>query len=510
MAASRSMPSGSVSGREEADQDRAPRRGAAASSADGGTTLSDRVGVPRVAGAWRRPRCRAASGRPASSPAPGLDHDLVALLRELAHDVGDERDAALAGGRLGGDADPQGSGTVPERVIGCGQVTGASSVPASQPRPARFSGASASGRRVSAGRGRTGRASSALRAGRLRGLRRGLAGARGRGGRRRRRRASARRGLLRARHRGERERLAGERGERLGGDPHRGLRAGAGVADLAARGGERAQVGDRRSRAVAALAVGLRPGGDERLDRPRGRLRVRRAAGLERVAAVGVLAAGEEARGAAGGRGAACGRRRRAPAARRRCRRSRRRRPWPAKLKPPSGLAWPRSSGRRCLTARSVGRGRPRAGRRSRTRSCSRGWRTSRWGGAWRAARLHEVAVAELRRQARGAEEQDRAVDLAEVADVARVGADVGDEVVLRDVARVAAGGGEPEPGPAAVEAASSAGPVSPPKPPSAFWAACEPGERAVARLGRAAARRRRATTRREQRRPRAPAPGAS
>ena len=64
-------------------------------------------------------------GQPGVLARAGLDHDFVALARELAHDVGDERDATLAGGRLGGDADPQGSGTVPDA-----QATGATSAPA--------------------------------------------------------------------------------------------------------------------------------------------------------------------------------------------------------------------------------------------------------------------------------------------------------------------------------------------------------------------------------------------
>ena len=214
-----------------------------------------------------------------------LDHHLVALPGELAHDLGHERDTALAGGRLGGDSDPQGSGTVPERQPIRTPVT----------KPAAWAVAStvAASRGGAAGLTRAFEAAWGAGVGRVTGF--GV-GRRGRG------RGRCGRCLPRPRHRGERERLAGERRERLGGHPHGGLAAGARVLDLAARGGERAQVGDRGLRAVAALAVRVAAGGDERLDRPRRRLRVRGPAGLQRVAAVRVLAAGEEAGRAADGR----------------------------------------------------------------------------------------------------------------------------------------------------------------------------------------------------------------
>ena len=122
LAAIRSTPSGSVQRGEEADQDgalaeagRPPPRTAATTL----TTASAAQGSPVVAPA----SSKRASGRPAFGARAGLDHDLVALLRELAHDLGDERDTALAGGRLGGDADPQGSGTVPERHRAIGEPT---------------------------------------------------------------------------------------------------------------------------------------------------------------------------------------------------------------------------------------------------------------------------------------------------------------------------------------------------------------------------------------------------
>ena len=204
---------------------------------------------------------------------------------------------------------------------------------------------------------------------------------------RRGRASGPRRGPCAAGDRGERERLAGERGERLGGDPDRRLRAGARVADGAAAACERAQVGERRARAVAAQAVRVAPGGDQPLDRPRGRLGVGGAAGLEREAAVGVLAAGEEARGAADRRRAA------APGGDERLERRAgvvdpELPPRPAKLKPPSAVAWRAIQRAPARTARSLRPSAPpRAARASRTRSCSRGRRTSRRGGAWRAAR---------------------------------------------------------------------------------------------------------------------------
>ena len=85
--------------------------------------LDDRVGLPGIAGG-RAGLLEEGVGQARAGARAGLEHDLVARRRELAHDLGNERDAALAGGRLGGDADPQGSGTVSER-----QATGATSAP---------------------------------------------------------------------------------------------------------------------------------------------------------------------------------------------------------------------------------------------------------------------------------------------------------------------------------------------------------------------------------------------
>ena len=65
---------------------------------------------------------------------------------------------------------------------------------------------------------------------------------------------------------------------RLRRDPHRRLAAGARVPDLAARRGQRAQVGHRVARAAAAHLAGSRPAARKRLHRPRGRLGVGRAA----------------------------------------------------------------------------------------------------------------------------------------------------------------------------------------------------------------------------------------
>ena len=107
---------------EEADQD-------AASPSFAGLLgrrrrdLDDRVGLPGVAGGGAG-LLEEGVGQARAGARAGLEHDLVARRRELAHDLGNERDAALAGGRLGGDADPQGSGTVPER-----QATGATRAP---------------------------------------------------------------------------------------------------------------------------------------------------------------------------------------------------------------------------------------------------------------------------------------------------------------------------------------------------------------------------------------------
>ena len=118
-----------------------------------------------------------------------------------------------------------------------------------------------------------------------------------------------RRGL---RHRRQRERLAPQRSERLGGDPHRRL-------------GRAGRVGDRPVAALAGLEVAegaadhvaAGPHGHQPLHRVGGRLRVRAAAPLEAEAAVGVLRAAQvgDASPAASPRRA---RRRRVPGARRR------------------------------------------------------------------------------------------------------------------------------------------------------------------------------------------------
>src|SRR4051812_46387968 len=128
------------------------------------------------------------------------------------------------------------------------------------------------------------------------------------GGRGRRRRGGG------GRHRGagdpgDRQRFACERLERLAGDPDRRLRARAGVADGAVRPDQRAQVGRRGARARMADVVRVAVHGQQALDGPGRRLRVRAGAGHERVAAVGVLGSDQEPRGPADGR-------RRAPAGR--------------------------------------------------------------------------------------------------------------------------------------------------------------------------------------------------
>ena len=291
------------------------------------------------------------------------------------------------------------------------------------------------------------------------GFARGRLGSRPLGGRgrdRRRRRRRRRRGPLRARDRGERERLAGERGERLGGDPDGGLRAGAGVADGAARRHERAQVAGRRAGAVAALAVGVAAGRDEPLDRPGGRLGVGRAAGLQRVAAVGVLAAGEEARGAP--------HRRRAAAA-----------GGDEPLQRRAGVVDPRAAALAGEVEAAVAVGLPgdparpgadsavaaRAARRAQGEDRERGAVDAVGEGARGAPPgeqlAHEVARADPRRQAGRPQQQDRARGVPDVGAAAgRVGAQVVDDVgaAARDVARVAPRGREPEAGPAAVEPA--------------------------------------------------------
>ena len=83
------------------------------SSAEGGATLT-------TASASQTPLAERGAGRlevrvgdAGAGAGAGLDDHLMARRGELAHDVRDERDAALAGGRLGGDADPQGAGPYP-------------------------------------------------------------------------------------------------------------------------------------------------------------------------------------------------------------------------------------------------------------------------------------------------------------------------------------------------------------------------------------------------------------
>jgi hypothetical protein len=92
--------------REEADQDRVASE-ALRLLLGGRSDLDDGLHVPGCA--ERRPRLLVGRVGDAGAVAGArLDHDLMAGRGELAHDVGHERDAALAGGRLGGDADPQG------------------------------------------------------------------------------------------------------------------------------------------------------------------------------------------------------------------------------------------------------------------------------------------------------------------------------------------------------------------------------------------------------------------
>jgi hypothetical protein len=75
--------------------------------------LRDDVGAPRVA--ERRPRLgEELVGQQRARARAGLDGDRVARGDELAHDVRDERDAALAGRGLGGDADLHAAGNLRE------------------------------------------------------------------------------------------------------------------------------------------------------------------------------------------------------------------------------------------------------------------------------------------------------------------------------------------------------------------------------------------------------------
>src|SRR6478609_9484563 len=94
----------------------------------------------------------------------------------------------------------------------------------------------------------------------------------------------------------DRQRPARQGGERLAGDPDRRLRARARVSDGPVRGHQRAQVPQRRARSAPVHAAGIAARGEQRLDRPRGRLGVGPAAGLQREAAVGVLVGDDEAR----------------------------------------------------------------------------------------------------------------------------------------------------------------------------------------------------------------------
>ena len=110
VAAIRSQALGVRARGEEADEDvlgGQPARVAAGGHAD------DRLGLVGVAEPGAGLLVVGVGDRGLGARA-GLEHDLVARRGELAHDVGNERHAALAGGRLGGDSDPQGSGTVPE------------------------------------------------------------------------------------------------------------------------------------------------------------------------------------------------------------------------------------------------------------------------------------------------------------------------------------------------------------------------------------------------------------
>ena len=203
--------------------------------------LGDDVGAPRVAerragvGELRRRATPAASPAPASTttswPAP-----------QAAHDVGRERHAALALGRLLGDSDSHGGGNLYETARRLRRRLAHRTARRRRPGgEARAGGASRRGRRTAATRG--GRRGGG-RAARRRPSRAFAAGLRGRGVRRgRARRRGAARGRAgggrgaRCRARGDgrqRQRLAGQRHHGLRGHPHRRLAAGARVADLAA------------------------------------------------------------------------------------------------------------------------------------------------------------------------------------------------------------------------------------------------------------------------------------
>ena len=213
----------------------------------------------------------------------------MALARQLAHDVGHERDPPLALRGLLGDSDPHGGGNLsdPRRVRRDRQTPAAGGRQFARARPrarpprprlAPTGIATTRAKRISSGLGiahdlverRPARPFSSRSSGSATPARRrsrdrlGRAPASRRGGRRR---GAGRRGCrrrdrlrLRARRTGERERLARERGQRLRGDPHRRLGARARVADGAVGADERAQVGRAASaRRRAARAPGSRP-----------------------------------------------------------------------------------------------------------------------------------------------------------------------------------------------------------------------------------------------------------
>ena len=130
--------------------------------------------------------------------------------------------------------------------------------------------------------------------------------------------------------------------------------------------------------------------------------------------------------------------------------------PLPAKLKPPSPLAWPATQRAARRSTRSLRRaaGRAQAEDRERGRVDPAGERAVLALLATTTAG-DEVAPADPPRLARPAtQDQDRALELAEVVELARVRADVVDDAraAALDVARVAPGRREPERGPAGVE----------------------------------------------------------
>ncbi len=257
-----------------------------------------------------------------------------------------------------------------------------------------------------------------------------------------------------ARHARDRQRAARERHHGLGGDPDRRLAARARVADLARRRGQGAQVAHRVARAVAAHLRRVAARGHEPLDRPGGRLRVRRPAGDQREAAVGRLVAHHPARRALHHARALAARggerlQRRAgvvdagrPAA-------------TAEVEAAVAVGLPGDPARRPAHAavpRRAARGAQREhGERGRVDAAGEGAVAALLG----VQLAHEVAVAEPRRQPRGAQHQDRAVDLAEVAQVGQlvgVRPDVLGGARRAGVARVGPGRRQAERGPARVE----------------------------------------------------------